>query len=49
MVARANSGTIRMEAVRSGMRTLRQDGWIKALAGKTTWDEIGRVTAGDIS
>jgi len=49
VVARANSGTIRLEAMRSGMRTLRQDGWIKALAGKTTWDEIGRVTAGDIS
>jgi type II secretory ATPase GspE/PulE/Tfp pilus assembly ATPase PilB-like protein len=30
------------------MKTLRQDGWRKVLAGHTTVDEVARVTAGDI-
>jgi type II secretion system protein E len=46
---RVNAGVIRLEALRNGMRTLRQDGWQKTLLGKTTFDEVGRVTAGDIS
>jgi general secretion pathway protein E/type IV pilus assembly protein PilB len=49
IVQRVNAGVIRMEALKNGMRTLRQDGWLKALNGTTTWDEVGRMTAGDIS
>ncbi|QDU18196.1 GspE/PulE family protein [Urbifossiella limnaea] len=49
IVQRVNSGVIRLEALRSGMVTLRQDGWRKVLNGTTTVDEVGRVTAGDIS
>ena len=49
IVQRVNSGVIRLEALKSGMITLRQDGWRKVLNGTTTVDEVGRVTAGDIS
>ena len=49
IVQRVNSGVIRLEALKSGMITLRQDGWRKVLNGTTTIDEVGRVTAGDIS
>ncbi|MAF10981.1 hypothetical protein CMK11_11080 [Candidatus Poribacteria bacterium] len=35
---------IRQAAVRNGMRTLRQDGWRKALAGVTTVAEVRRLT-----
>ena len=49
IVQRVNSGVIRMEALKAGMRTLRQDGWQKVLNGTTSLDEVGRVTAGDIS
>ena len=30
------------------MRTLREDGWLKVLAGRTTIDEVLRVTKGKI-
>jgi general secretion pathway protein E len=40
----ADSTVLKAEAVRSGMRTLKQDGWGKVLAGVTTPDEILRVT-----
>jgi len=46
---RVNSGVIRLEALKSGMITLRQDGWRKVLAGTTTIEEVTRTTAGDIS
>ncbi len=46
---KVNSSIIRMEAIKTGMRTLRQDGWQKTLLGRTTYDEIARVTAGDLS
>lgn len=49
IVQRTNAGVLRLEALRGGMRTLRQDGWLKVLNGTTTVDEVGRVTAGDIS
>jgi general secretion pathway protein E/type IV pilus assembly protein PilB len=48
-VQRLNAGAIRMQAVKDGMISLRQDGWRKVLQGITTIDEIARVTAGDIS
>lgn len=46
---RVNSGVIRLEALKAGMVTLRQDGWRKVLNGTTTIDEVGRVTAGDVN
>ncbi|MBX9582409.1 MAG: Flp pilus assembly complex ATPase component TadA [Gemmataceae bacterium] len=49
IVQRVNAGVIRLEALKAGMITLRQDGWRKVLNGTTTVDEVGRVTAGDIS
>ena len=49
IVQRVNAGVIRLEALKAGMVTLRQDGWRKVLSGVTTIDEVGRVTAGDIS
>ena len=49
IVQRVNAGVIRLEALKCGMRTLRQDGWLKVLNGTTTIDEVARVTAGDIS
>jgi type II secretion system protein E len=49
IVQRVNSGIIRLEAMKAGMITLRQDGWRKVLNGTTTVEEVGRVTAGDIS
>jgi general secretion pathway protein E/type IV pilus assembly protein PilB len=48
-VQRINASVIRNQALKEGMITLRQDGWRKVLLGKTTIDEVGRVTAGDIS
>jgi general secretion pathway protein E/type IV pilus assembly protein PilB len=47
-VQRVNASAIRNQALKEGMVTLRQDGWRKVLQGKTTLDEVARVTAGDI-
>jgi general secretion pathway protein E/type IV pilus assembly protein PilB len=47
-VQRVSAATIRNQALKEGMITLRQDGWRKVLQGKTTIDEVARVTAGDI-
>jgi general secretion pathway protein E/type IV pilus assembly protein PilB len=47
-VQRVNASHIRNQALKEGMVTLRQDGWRKVLQGKTTLDEVARVTAGDI-
>lgn len=44
---RANSWTISQTAVAEGMRTLRQDGWLKTIEGNTTVEEVLRVTKGD--
>ena len=49
IVQRVNASVIRMEALKAGMRTLRQDGFYKCINGTTTLDEVGRTTAGDIS
>jgi type II secretory ATPase GspE/PulE/Tfp pilus assembly ATPase PilB-like protein len=48
VVTRVNAGVIRHEAMKLGMKSLRQDGWRKVLMGQTTVDEIARVTAGDV-
>ena len=49
VVQRVNAGVIRLEALKAGMITLRQDGWRKVLSGTTTVEEVTRTTAGDIS
>ena len=46
---RVNAQVIRLEALKAGMVTLRQDGWRKVLNGTTTIDEVNRTTAGDIN
>ena len=38
---------LRHAAIRSGMKTLREDGWNKVIAGHTTMDEIVRLTQED--
>jgi len=40
----ASSGEIRRQARADGMRSLRQDGWRHLLAGRTTVEEVLRVT-----
>ncbi len=47
IVAGAGVGPLRAEALRRGMRTLRDDGWNKVLAGITTVEEVLRVTEAD--
>jgi len=46
---RASSWEIRKAAVADGMRSLRQDAWLKVFDGVTTVDEVLRVTKGDRS
>jgi type II secretion system protein E len=41
---RAPSSTLAQKAIDGGMRTLRNDGWIKVKAGRTTIEEVLRVT-----
>lgn len=42
---RADSGTIKREAAHEGMRSIREDGAMKVLAGITSIEEVLRVTA----
>jgi general secretion pathway protein E len=44
---RTSSRVIKQAAMRSGMRTLRHDGWNKVLTGRTTVDEVLRVAKAD--
>ncbi|MCX7427876.1 MAG: ATPase, T2SS/T4P/T4SS family [Planctomycetia bacterium] len=44
---RVGSNVIKQAAMKAGMRTLRHDGWRKVLRGKTTIDEVLRVTKAD--
>jgi type II secretory ATPase GspE/PulE/Tfp pilus assembly ATPase PilB-like protein len=44
VVAKASSGEIKKAAVEAGMKTLRDDGLEKVLEGKTTVEEVLRVT-----
>lgn len=44
---RATAWEIRRAALEEGMTTLRQDGWRKVLDGRTTIEEVLRVTKGD--
>lgn len=45
IVNRATSSEIQRQAVAEGMITMRQDGYLKALQGVTTLEEVNRVTA----
>jgi len=47
VVERAPASSIKNEAMKEGMRTLRQDGLSKVLLGVTTLDEVIRVSADD--
>jgi type II secretion system protein E len=44
IMTRANSSVIAAKAMENGMRTLRNDGWKKVKAAKTTIEEVLRVT-----
>lgn len=44
MVTKSDSTVLKAQALRSGMRSLKDDGWSKVLAGITTPDEVLRVT-----
>jgi general secretion pathway protein E/type IV pilus assembly protein PilB len=44
---RASSWVIKQAGARAGMKSLRDDGWRKAIHGLTTIDEVLRVTKGD--
>jgi len=44
---RAPTHVIKQAAMNAGMRTLRQDGWVKVLRGQSTIEEVLRVTKGD--
>jgi general secretion pathway protein E len=44
MVTKSDSNVLRAQAIQSGMRTLKQDGWSKVLAGVTTAEEVLRVS-----
>lgn len=43
----ASSWELKKVAVSGGMKTLRDDGWLKVIAGHTSVDEILRITKGD--
>ena len=45
IVSRSTSGEIQRLAVSQGMITMRQDGYLKALSGLTTLEEVNRVTS----
>ena len=45
IIKRATSAEIQHQAVAEGMITMRQDGYLKALQGLTTLDEVNRVAA----
>jgi type II secretory ATPase GspE/PulE/Tfp pilus assembly ATPase PilB-like protein len=44
---RRSSWEIRKAGIEEGMRTLRQDGWRKVLEGKSSVEEVVRVTKSD--
>ncbi|MCX7018697.1 MAG: ATPase, T2SS/T4P/T4SS family [bacterium] len=47
VVDRQPSNVIKKQALAAGMRTIREDGWMKVRAGTTTFDEVLRVTMED--
>jgi type IV pilus assembly protein PilB len=47
ILKRATSSEIQRQAQKEGMVTMREDGYLKALTGITTLDEVNRVAAAD--
>lgn len=47
ILSRSTSGEIHDKAVEKGMISMREDGYLKALQGMTTLEEVNRVTAVD--
>jgi type IV pilus assembly protein PilB len=47
IIKRATSAEIQAKAQEQGMIVMREDGYLKALAGKTTLNEVNRVAASD--
>lgn len=45
ITARATTASIQQQAIKEGMITMRQDGYLKALTGITTLEEVNRVTS----
>lgn len=43
-ITNSESNELRRQAIRDGMRTLRDDGWLKVIDGTTTISEVLRVT-----
>jgi type II secretory ATPase GspE/PulE/Tfp pilus assembly ATPase PilB-like protein len=46
---RVSSWAIQQAAVRQGMRSLREDGWIKVIDGRTSIGEVLRATKGNVA
>ena len=44
---KASTWEIKKTAIQEGMKTLRDDGWLKVLEGQTSIDEVLRITKGD--
>lgn len=44
---RVSTWEIKKAAIAGGMKTLRDDGWLKVIEGKTSVDEVLRITKGD--
>jgi type II secretory ATPase GspE/PulE/Tfp pilus assembly ATPase PilB-like protein len=47
ILKRSTSSEIQAQAEKEGMVTMRQDGYLKALAGQTTVQEVNRVASAD--
>ena len=47
VIANADAGAVKKKAIELGMRTLREDGYTKVMAGVTSLDEVLRVTQAD--
>jgi type IV pilus assembly protein PilB len=47
ILKRATSSEIQRKAQEQGMISMREDGYLKALAGYTSIDEVNRVAAAD--
>ncbi len=47
IIERASSTALKQLAIANGMKTLRDDGWVKVKLGITTVEEVGRVTQED--
>ncbi len=44
---KASTWEIKKTAIQDGMKTLRDDGWLKVMEGKTSVEEVLRITKGD--